>query len=128
MKQILSTFALILLYCTTSCVQETHLKSITFKVDMNQVESVGNVGIRGNFTNPSWEQMVPLTDADNDGIYEATISQKTAVNSIRFKFVNQNDQYEMKDQPNRKLEFEYKPQTITYEATFDIPKGAITIK
>ena len=127
MKQILSTLALILLFCTTSCVQETHLKSITFKVDMNQVENVGNVGIRGNFTNPSWEQLIPLTDDNNDGIYEATLSQKTAVNAIRFKFVNQGV-YELKDQPNRKLEFEYKPETILYEAIFDKSEATITIQ
>jgi hypothetical protein len=128
MKQISNIFAIIIVFCTTSCVQETHLKTITFKVDMRQVENASNVGIKGNFTNPSWKQLVPLTDDDHDGIYETTVSQKTAVNSIRFKFVNQNDQYELKDKPNRTLKFEYKPQTITYEATFDVAEAKITIQ
>lgn len=127
MKQIISILAIAILFCTTSCVQETHLKTMTFKVDMNGIKNAENVGIRGNFTNPSWKQMIPMTDDNNDGIYEVTLSEKTAVNAIRFKFVNQNDQYEMKDQPNRKLAFEYKPQTITYEATFNIADGNVIV-
>lgn len=127
MKHILSILAITVLFCTTSCVQETHVKTITFKIDMNGVENLENVGLKGNFTNPSWKQLIPMTDDNNDGIYEATLSQKTAVNAIRFKFVNQGA-YELKDQPNRKLEFEYKPQTITYEATFDVADGNIIIQ
>ncbi|MEM6719608.1 MAG: hypothetical protein AAF611_09850 [Bacteroidota bacterium] len=127
MKQILNILAIALLFCTTSCVQETHLKTVTVKLDMNGVSNIENVGVRGNFTNPSWKQMIPLTDENNDGIYEATLSQKTAVNAIRFKFVNQGA-YELKDQPNRKLEFEYKPETIVYEAVFDNPEATVTVQ
>ncbi len=102
-----------------SCVQETHLKTVTFKVNMNGVSTTENVGIKGNFTNPSWKVLIPLTDENNDGIYEGTFSKKTATSSIQFKFVNENE-YELKDQPNRTLQFEFKPQTLVYEATFDV--------
>jgi len=127
MKHIISILAIAILICTTSCVQETHLKTVTVKLDMNGVSTVENVGVKGNFTNPSWQQVIPLTDDDNDGIYEATLSQKTAVNAIQFKFINQGA-YELKEQPNRKLEFEYKPETILYEAVFDNPKATITVQ
>lgn len=114
---------LICLYiCSQSCVQETHTKTVTFKVDMSTVENPQNVGIRGNFTDNSWSDTVPLTDDNNDGIYEGTFSQKTAVNGIQFKFVN-NDEFELDGQDNRRIVFEYKPETIVYEAIFNNPEG-----
>ena len=105
-----------------SCVQETHTKTITFKVDMNSIENITNVGIRGNFTSNPWNETAPLADDNNDGIYEGTFSQKTAINSIEFKFVNNND-FELKGQDNRTISFEYQPETIIFEAVFDNPKG-----
>ena len=111
---------ILLFVITQSCVQQTHEKVITFQVDMSAIETIKNVGVRGNFTNPSWEQTIPLTDDNNDGIYEATFQKKTAVFAIEFKFVHQ-DTYELKDQPNRSIQFEYKPETITYSAVFDVP-------
>ncbi|WP_298516405.1 hypothetical protein [uncultured Kordia sp.] len=127
MKPLFSILVLLFLVSITSCVQETYLKTVTVKLDMNGVSTTENVGVKGNFTNPSWKQVIPLTDDDHDGIFEATLSQKTAVNAIQFKFVNQG-QYELKDQPNRTLEFKYKPETITYEAIFDVPKATITVQ
>ena len=119
MKKYISTFAIILAMFLASCVQEEHQKTVTVYLDMNGIENVGNVGIRGNFTDQSWRQTVPLTDEDGDGIYTTTLSQKTAVYGIEFKFVNQGSDYELKDQPNRELIFEYKPETIEYIAKFN---------
>ncbi len=115
--KILYKLALVLLLM--SCVQETHVKSVTFKVDMNGIDNVGNVGIRGSFTSNQWNETVPLTDEDKKGIYEITISEKTAVNQIQFKFVNQNSDYELKGKDNRVLKFEYRPETISYIGVFD---------
>jgi len=56
---------------------------------------------------------------DNDGIYEGTFSKKTAANGIQFKFVNQATEYELEGKDNRTLNFEYKPETIVYEAIFN---------
>ena len=114
---------LLLMTVLIACVQKTHTKTVTFKVDMNSVENVSGVGLRGQFTDPPWEITVPMTDEDNDGIYETTVSDKTAQNSVEFKFVNQNDQFELMDKNNRRVEFEYKPETITYEAIFDQEDG-----
>ena len=105
-----------------SCVQETHTKTVTFKVDMSGVDNPENVGVRGNFTTNPWSETAPLTDTNGDGIYEGTYSQKTAINEIQFKFVNNND-YELKDSENRSIQFEYKPETIVYEAVFNKPEG-----
>jgi 1,4-alpha-glucan branching enzyme len=128
MKQLKIIVATLVLFSIASCVQETHEKNITFKVDMNAVDNAQNVGMKGDFTNPSWQKMIPLTDENNDGIYEVTIRQKTASNAIQFKFVNQNEHYELRDQPNRSLKLEYKPETITYETTFGVKEATITKK
>ena len=108
---------------TQSCVQETHTKNVTFRVDMNAVENVGNVGVRGNFTDNPWNETAPLTDDNGDGIYEGTFSQKTAINQIQFKFVNNGSEFELEGSDNRTIEFEYKPENIIYEAVFNNPNG-----
>ena len=122
-KQLLSTLNLLLMLIAVGCVQETHLKTVTFKVDMSKTENVIDVGIRGQFTDPPWQQTVPMTDDDEDGIYEVTLTKKTAFNWAEFKFVKNNDEFELQGQDNRVLQMEYKPETIEYIATFDQAEG-----
>jgi len=110
----------------TSCVQKQHMKTVTFKVDMNAIEKVGQVGLRGEFINSSWKQTIVLTDLDKDGIYEVTLSQETAQNTAEFKFTH-NGTYELKGENNRKLNLEYKPEKLVYEAVFNNPKGNQTL-
>ena len=119
MKKYISTLIIVLAFSLTSCVQEEHEKTITFSVDMKNIENAGNVGIRGDFTDNPWRETVPMTDEDGDGIYSFTVSRKTAIYGIEFKFVNQGVDYELKDRPNRELVFEYKPERIEYIATFN---------
>ena len=104
------------------------LKTVTFEVDMAGVENVENVGIRGNFTSNQWTETVLMSDENGDGIYSATISKKTAINQIQFKFVNQNGDYELKDKDNRVLEFAYEPENITYRAVFNNDQDVRIIK
>lgn len=110
-----------------NCVQKTHLKTVTFKVDMSSVQEVDNVGIKGNFTPNSWQDTFPLNDDNNDGIFEGTFSETTAINQIQFKFVNQNEQYELQGLENRIISFKYRPETIVYEAKFNDPNGVQTL-
>lgn len=112
-----------LVFVTTSCVQEEHTKTITFSIDMNGVANANNVGIRGDFTNKRWQETIPMSDEDGDGIYSVTLSQKTAVYGIEFKFVNQGENFELKGQNNREIVFEYKPEIIEYTAKFDSTEG-----
>lgn len=117
------TIAIVLLALTSACVQKEHLKTVTFKVDMSQVENTGNVGLRGQFTSPPWQVTVPMEDNDSDGIYEVTLSEMTAQSSVDFKFVNQNDQFELECKPNRSISFEYEPETLEYHAIFNTESG-----
>ena len=122
MKSLILTLAILSIFLFSNCVQETHLKTLIFKVDMSNVENIIDPSVHGQFTSPSWEVAVPLSDEDNDGIYEATAQVKAAQYSIQFKFSN-NNEYELEGQNNRFVTLEYKPETIIYNCVYDNPKG-----
>lgn len=111
----------------TNCVQETHLKTINFKIDLSAVEVINNPSVKGEFTNPSWEKAIPLTDSDNDGIYEGKVEVQSAQFGMQFKCFN-NDEFELQGSDNRFITFEYKPETIIYEATYNNREETITRK
>lgn len=119
MKNYLKFGMLLFVAILSSCVQEEHEKQVTLSVDMNGTENVESVGIRGDFLPNKWRETVPMSDNNNDGIYEITFSEKTAVYGIEFKFVKNNDEFELQNQNNRELVFEYKPETIQYIAKFN---------
>ena len=112
-----------LLAAVSSCVQAEHVKKVTFRVDLNNYDSFNEVGIRGQFTSPPWQVTVPMSDPDNDGFFEAIIEQKTAQSSAEFKFVIDNDQFELECQPNRSIRYTYQPEVILYSAVFDNANG-----
>lgn len=109
----------LLLIFFSGCVQERHLKKITFKVDMTAVKDYNSVGIRGSISPLSWDTTLALYDADNDGIFETTIELKTADNVLQFKFVKNDEDFELPGKDNRGLPFEYKPETLTFTAVYN---------
>ena len=113
----------IVIVAFSSCVQEEHTKKVTFKVDMRNYDSFSEVGLRGQFTSPPWQVTVPMSDADEDGFFEVTLEQKTAQSSAEFKFVIDNDQFELECQPNRSIQFNYQPEVILYTGIFDKGSG-----
>lgn len=117
-----------LLLIVVSCVQQKHEKTVVFRVDMNAAEHINGVAITGEFTSPPWSEKIPLTDNDNDGIYQLSLTDQTAVSEMEFKFVTSDGTYELQDQGNRVLRFEYRPETIVYEAIFNQPEGKQTVK
>ncbi|PQJ80004.1 hypothetical protein BTO18_12855 [Polaribacter porphyrae] len=108
--------------------QEEFEKKVTFIVDTNGIENITSLGIRGNFLPNQWRETVPLKDDDNDGVYEITFNEKTAVYGISFKFVQNGFDYELKNEENRQIVFEYKPETIVYKTKFNNSKSEITRK
>ncbi|WP_075343545.1 CBM20 domain-containing protein [Tenacibaculum agarivorans] len=123
-----SIFILCIAIILGSCVQKQHLKTVTLKVDVRGIEDVQTIGVKGNFTSPSWKVEMPLTDEDGDGIFEAELSQETAVHAIEFKFVKNNSIYELQGEPNRVLKFEYEPETIFYVTKFNQKESEISKK
>lgn len=116
-------YVVILLVSLCSCIQETHLKTIHFKVDMTGIENASDVGVRGEFGSDPWNETIYFNDKNGDGIYEGTVTKKTGQGGIRFKFVNHHDQFELSGQENRVIRFEYKPETISYKASFNDPNA-----
>lgn len=123
-KLVLTLFSMLLFL---NCVQKAQPKTITVMVDMNAIEKPTKVGIRGN--NPlSWEETTYLSDENGDGIYEDTFEIYTANYDIEFKFINNNSEFELQDQSNRSITFEYKPEIIIYKAVFNNSKNIQLIK
>lgn len=121
MKKCVTTFIIGILLA--SCVQETYIKKVTFFVDTNGIENVQSMGIRGNFLPNQWRKTVLMTDEDKDGIYQISFAEKTAAYGVEFKFVKNGNQFELPDQGNREIVFEYRPETIEYRTTFNSTKN-----
>ena len=126
MKTKLVTF-IFLIIIQFSCVQKEHQKEVTFIVDVSQVENVESVGLRGQFTSPPWQVTIPLSKGEKNGSYRVSLIETTAQNQVEFKFVVNEDEFELKDQPNRIITFSYQPEEIVYEATFNNKEGKQTI-
>ncbi|WP_299677203.1 hypothetical protein [uncultured Tenacibaculum sp.] len=118
-------FIAIITFGLIGCVQKQHIKTVTLKVDVRDIADVKTIGVKGDFTDPRWKVEVPLTDEDKDGVFETTLTQKTAVYAIQFKVIKNGSIYELKGKPNRVLQFEYKPETIIYEVKYNDPEFII---
>lgn len=65
------------------------LTSVTFKVDMTNVTSPYTTPeVHGSFTANQWNDAVPMTDANNDDIWEVTV--QIAAGSYEYKFAADN--------------------------------------
>lgn len=122
------TIVLVILFSLGSCVQKTHQKTILFKLDMRAIENPTNVGVRGEFGTDPWNETLFLTDEDGNGIFEGSITKQTGQSGMEFKFVNNNDQFELSGQANRLISFEYLPESIVYQAKFNDPNAKVTIE
>jgi CubicO group peptidase (beta-lactamase class C family) len=63
--------------------------TITFQVDMRSAKVVdkSTVGIRGGTSPLSWKSSLPLTDADNDGIFTGDVTfDNSSNNTIEYKY------------------------------------------
>jgi len=65
----------------------------------------------------SWKQDLPMKEIIKDSIYQVDFAIHTGYKFAEFKFVV-NDDFELKDQANRKLYFEDDQKTI-YKAIFN---------
>ncbi|MDZ4752240.1 MAG: T9SS type A sorting domain-containing protein [Flavobacteriales bacterium] len=74
--------------CAALCVPDPDPASITFRVNTDEMDPQPvSMFLIGNFTDPQWQGgAVTLTDADSDGVYEATILVDGPA-EIQYKFV-----------------------------------------
>lgn len=124
MKRYIKFIVMAAITLFASCVQKEHEKTVTFYVDTNGIENVESIAMRGDFLPNQWRENVPLTDENNDGIYEISFTRETAAYGIEFKFVKNGTEFELKDQDNREIVFEYQPEIIEYRTMFNDTKNA----
>lgn len=88
-------------------------KNATFKVDMNGIGNEQQVYLKGNISPISDKGGTVMTDSNQDGIYEVTITFKTDARYVRYKFTS--DEFtELEGSDDRKLWFKDEDQTTLH--------------
>lgn len=117
MKNIFIIIALGLI--TSSCVQKTYQRKITFNLDVKGMKNVYKVGIRGENKPLNWKQDSEMK-IGKDSIYTSTITFETGYKFVQYKFTV-NDEFEFKEQDNRRIYFVENGTTIV-NAKFNVLK------
>lgn len=110
-KKVKTSFQIILITIGISCHAQSN--TVTLKVDVNNLENVNTVSIRGNVKPLIQDKDYNLTDTNKDGIYEATFKFNTNKKNVSFKFLV-NGEMELEGADERKLWFKNTPLTKEY--------------
>lgn len=103
----------------TSCVQKSYNRTVAYQLDVKGIKNIKTVGLRGN--NPlSWDSDYEMV-LGKDSIYNAIVSLETGYLFTEVKFTI-NGEFELKDQPNRKIYFDTTKDTTFYKAKFNVIK------
>ena len=115
-----SIIILALVFSLTSCVQKSSKKTIIVRLNVESLNGIQAVGIRGGEKPLSWDYDMELKPIKKDTLYEATFSLVTGYKFTEAKFIV-NGQFELNEKPNRKIIFSDNDTTV-YEARFNVEK------
>ena len=101
-----------------SCVQKTKNQIVKFYVDTNGIENINSVGVRGQIYPLNWNKNFELNDKNSDKIYEGEITFDIPFDFVELKFVKNQNQFELLDQPNRRVYFDASGNT-EFSVRFD---------
>lgn len=101
-----------------SCVQKTKKQKVEFMVDVRDIENVNSIGVRGSTPPLNWDQNFELKDDNNDSIYTGKIVFDIPYDFVELKLVKNQDEFELNNQPNRRLLFAKSGDT-KYQIKFD---------
>lgn len=119
MRKIIIFFVGLLSLITTSCVQKSYKRTVTFTVDVSKIKNINSVGIRGE--KPlDWNYDTEMKMVKKDSIFTLTKTFETGYKFVEVKFTVNGD-FEFKDQANRKVVFAVDGET-NYQAVFDVVK------
>ena len=110
----------LLLLSLVGCVQKSYKKTVVVTLAVPGAKDIKSVGIRGQGKPLSWDHDFDMTLVVKDSLYTATITAVTGYKFAEIKFTV-NGEYELKDQPNRKVLFSDKDTTY-YTAVFNVGK------
>lgn len=102
----------------SACVQKTKKQEVTFYVDAKEFTAVTSMSVRGQLSPLSWRKNYQLEDVDKDSVYSAKIIFDIPYDFVEFKFVKNTNDFELKDQPNRRVYFDKSGKT-EYRAIFN---------
>lgn len=110
--------AISLLILSTSCVQKTYKRIIVVTLDVSKQKDIQHVGIRGDGKPLNWEDDFPMTAIVKDSLYKAVITTETGYLFGEIK-CTVNGNFELKDKPNRRINFDTKKDTTFVNLVFD---------
>lgn len=113
--------AIVVALVATGCVQKSYTHTIKILLTINNKKGIKKVGVRGgeNQGNPlNWNSDLPMNEVIKDSLYTTTFEIQSGYTFAEIKFVV-DDVWELKDQPNRRITFNDKNDTIFLNATFD---------
>ncbi len=117
MKNIIYVLWSMFILSATSCVQKTYKKTVVVMLTVPNKTGIQTVGIRGNGKPLSWDDDLKMKAVVKDSLYTATVTAVTGYKFVEIKFTV-NGNFELKDQPNRRIVFSDKDTTY-YNAQFD---------
>jgi putative oxidoreductase len=109
---------LIILLALASCVQPSYNRTVVVTLDVSALKNIESVGIRGEGKPLSWEADYPMTEVVKDSLYRAIITTKTGYLFAEYK-CTVNGNFELQEQPNRRVIFDTKKDTTYVNAVFD---------
>lgn len=109
---------LLMIFSLSACVQKTKKQEVTFYVNAKDVTEITSMNIRGQLPPLSWRKNYELIDTNKDSIYTAKIVFDVPYDFVEFKFVKNTNDYELKDQSNRRVYFDKSGKT-EYKAIFN---------
>ena len=110
----------LLVWSASNCVQKSYKKTIIIKLIVDHIKDIKTVGIRGNGNPLSWDKDFALKSLVKDSLYTLTATVLTGYKFAEIKFTV-NGEFELKEQPNRRLVFSNKDTTY-YNAVFNVEK------
>lgn len=119
MKHYKLIFAFLYSLFASSCVQESHQRTVVFQLDVKGIKNIKTVGLRGEEPlnwNSDYEMVI-----GKDSTYTATISGETGYLFTNVKFTI-NGEFELVDKPNRKVYFDTTKDTTFYQAIYNVAK------
>lgn len=118
MKNCIVVTVFVISLLMSSCVQKTYKRTVVVTLDVSKVDNIQTVGIRGNGNPLSWENDYPMEEVVKDNLYKAVITTETGYLFVEGK-CTVNGNFELKDKPNRRIEFDTKKDSTFVHFTFD---------
>jgi PBP1b-binding outer membrane lipoprotein LpoB len=104
----------------TGCVQPSYNRTVLVTLDVAALKDIETVGIRGEGKPLSWENDYPMTEVVKDSLYRAIMTTKTGYLFAEYK-CTVNGNFELQNQPNRRVNFDTKKDTTYVNLVFDKP-------